>query len=110
MNPDPTAITGTLTITSGSSAGTISALGTEGCTTTYSVSGNVATAAPAGQTCTVTNNAGGQGVRTNQSHTLTLSSDGASIAEAGTATIVRTDAMGKMTMCTSSSQGTFTKP
>jgi len=105
-----TDITGTLVITLGSGDGAI--VGTDSvnaCVTHYSVSGKVASAA-AGQTCMFMNARGGQSTSTGQTHTLTLSSDGKTISEAGMAMVMAAGPGGANVLnCTSSSAGTFTK-
>jgi hypothetical protein len=108
--PSDAAFTGTLTITAGADANSI--VGTEsvhGCSTTYLVSGSVATAAAA-QKCTFTNPKGGQSTSTNTSHTLTLSADGKTLSEASTGNVVVGEADGGAGVtCTVTSSGAFTK-
>jgi hypothetical protein len=110
QSPTDTAFTGTLGIALGSATGSI--VGTDsvnGCVADYTASGSVATAR-SGQTCTFTNARGGQSTLTNDTHTLTLSADGKTIAEASTGgVVIESPDGGKTTTCTSSSSGTFTK-
>lgn len=99
------AITGNLVIAAGTMAGTIAATQPDGCATTYSVSGNVASAA-AGQTCNTTTEAGVAEVTTVVSHTLTLSADGSTLTSVGNEILDKT---ATMTMCTTMGMGTYTK-
>jgi hypothetical protein len=99
------AITGDLVITEGTTAGTIVGTQPDGCVTTYSVSGNVASAA-AGQSCNTTTEAGVAETSTVVSHTLTLSADGSTLTSVGDETLDKT---ATMTMCTTVGMGTYTK-
>jgi hypothetical protein len=99
------AITGNLVITAGTMAGTLIGTQPDGCVTTYSVSGNVASAA-AGQMCNTTTEAGVAEVTTVVSHTLTLSADGSTLTSVGDDTLDKT---ATMTMCTTMGMGTYTK-
>lgn len=96
---------GNLVIAAGSSSDTIVGTPPNGCMTTYTVSGNVASAM-AGDTCSLTTEAGIAETITTHSHTLTLSADGQSLTTAENATIDKT---ATMTMCTAVASGTFTK-
>lgn len=104
-NPTTTNITGNLVITLGSSATGIVGTQPDGCATNYTVSGNVATAA-AGQSCNVTATGGVAETVTVQTHTLTLSTDGNTLASSSTDTIVKT---ATNTTCTGTASGTYTK-
>jgi hypothetical protein len=104
-------ITGTLTIALGATGDTF--VGTESvhnCTTSYTVSGNVATAA-AGQSCSYANPKGLPTTSTASSHTLTLGADGKTLtlSTSGSLVIGGPDG-GASTTCTTTAQGTFTKP
>jgi hypothetical protein len=99
------AITGNLVITAGTTAATITATQPDGCATTYSVSGNVASAS-AGQTCNTTTEGGVAELTTVVSHTLTLSADGSTLTSVGNETLDKT---ATMTMCTTMGMGTYTK-
>jgi hypothetical protein len=99
------ALSGNLVITLGSTAGTIVGTQPDGCVTTYSVNGNVATAAP-GQTCDVTFDGGLAEMVTVVSHTLSLSPDGNSL---GSMASDKIDKTATMTMCTGTGSNTYTK-
>jgi hypothetical protein len=99
---------GNLVIALGTAASSIVATQPGGCTTTYTVSGNVASAA-AGQSCSVTTEAGIQSVATIITHTLTVSADGSTLAEASSASDVETFADGGVENCTLTTSGSFAK-
>jgi hypothetical protein len=99
-------ITGNLVITLGSMPDSVTATQPDGCMTTFSVAGNVATASPTGQMCNVTTEAGVAETITVSSRTFTLSADGTSMMVMGTETIDKT---ATMTMCTATASGTYTK-
>jgi hypothetical protein len=102
-------ITGTLSIALGTTSDAVVGTASDtGCTETYSVAGNVASAA-AGQTCTLVTDAGSQTVLTAVKHTLTVSSDGTTLAGAASDTVAITGADGGTESCTASSTGSFTK-
>jgi hypothetical protein len=73
--------------------------------TSYSITGNVATAT-AGQSCNITTEAGIAETITVTSRTLTLSADGRTLTSQGSDTIDKT-ATG--VVCTGMSSGTFAK-
>jgi hypothetical protein len=98
-------IAGQVVITLGSGSNTIVVAQPDGCMTTYSVTGDVATATP-GQSCNVTTEAGIAETITVTSHTLTLAANGQTLTSQGSDTIDRT-ATG--VMCTGMSSATFTK-
>jgi hypothetical protein len=97
---------GNLVIALGTAANSIVGTQPNGCMTNYSVAANVATEV-AGQSCTV-NITGGTQVTTPTSHTLTLSSDQKSLAQASAGTRVDT-VNGVATTCTYTTTGTYTK-
>lgn len=103
--PTTTAFGGNLVITMGATSDTIVGTQPDGCVTTYTVSGDTATAAP-GQVCMVTLDGGAKETVTETSHTLTLSADGTTITSMSTSTI---DKLASGTMCTATASGTFTK-
>ncbi len=98
-------ITGNLVIALGSTAGAVTGTQPDGCVTNYAVSGNVATAA-AGQSCSVTTEAGIAETDTVIAHTLTLSGDGTILTSMSSETIDKT---ATMTMCSAMGSGTYTK-
>jgi hypothetical protein len=100
-----TMITGDLVIALGSASNTIAGTQPDGCVTTYTVSGNVASAT-AGEMCSVTTEGGVAETITTQSHTLTLSADGTTITSTSSDTIDKT---ATMTMCSATASGTLTK-
>jgi hypothetical protein len=99
------AISGDLLITPGTTVGTIVGMQPDDCLTTYSVSGNVASAA-IGQVCNTTTEAGVAETTTVVTHTLTLSADGSTLTSVGDGTLDKT---ATMTMCTTMGMGTYTK-
>jgi hypothetical protein len=103
------AITGDLLIALGGGSDSIVATQPDGCTLTYVVSGSVASAA-AGQPCNSTIEGGTGSITTTVTHTLTLSSDGSSLAEASSDTVAFSLGDGGSLDCTATSTGTFTRP
>jgi hypothetical protein len=103
--PTTSMLTGDLTITAGSNPASIVATAPDGCATSYTVVGMVATATP-GESCNVTGEAGVAETVSVVMHTLTLSADGTTITSVGSSDIDKT---ATMTMCTATSMGTFTK-
>jgi hypothetical protein len=98
-------ITGDVVIALGSGSNTIVLTQPDGCMTTYSISGDVATATP-GQSCSITTEAGIAETITVTSHTLTLAANGQTLASQGGDTIDKTAAG---VTCTGMSSATFTK-
>jgi hypothetical protein len=96
---------GNLVIALGSSSDTIVVTQPDGCMTTFTVSGNTATAM-AGQSCTTTTDAGVTTDATVTTHTLTLSADGSTIMSQSTDAVDKT---ATSTMCTRMSSATLTK-
>jgi hypothetical protein len=95
------ALTGDLVIVEGVNDDALVATQPDGCQTDYTVSGLVATATP-GDTCTLPNTGY---IQTNNTHTLTLTSAGAStLTEASTGTLNQNGPI-----CTETGSGTFTK-
>jgi hypothetical protein len=103
--PTTSMIKGDLVITLGATDGTIIGTTADGCMTTFTVSGNVATASP-GQTCNTTTDAGVAETITVNSRTLTLSADGNSVDVMGNESVDKT-ASG--VTCTRTGSGTYTK-
>jgi hypothetical protein len=101
------AITGTSVIVLGATSGTLVETLPTGCVLNYTVSGNVASAAP-GEPCSVTV-AGVASVVTTITHTLTLSPSGTTLVEASTDDDAVTLADGGTEACQDQSSGTFTK-
>jgi hypothetical protein len=104
-NPQMGMLSGNLVITIGTAAGTIVGTQPNGCMTTYSVTGNVASLT-ATDVCTSTGPAGGTETLTNTMHTFTLASDGKTFAEASAGMLSVGDAGAP---CPYSTMGTFTK-
>ncbi len=98
-------IMGDIVVALGSASNAVVVTQPDGCMTTYSVSGNVATAT-AGQSCNITTEAGIAETITVTSHTLTLSADGKTLMSQGSDTIDKTTTG---VTCTGMSSGTFTK-
>jgi hypothetical protein len=103
--PTTNTIAGNLVITLGTASDTIVGTTPDGCATTYTVSGDTATAS-AGESCTVTLDGGAQETITVTSHTLTLGAGGTTISSTSSSTI---DKLATGTICTAMSSGTFTK-
>jgi len=103
--PTTSMLTGNLTIAAGSNPASILATAPDGCATSYTVVGMLATATP-DEMCSVTTEGGIAETVTVVMHTLTLSADGMTITSTGSSDIDKT---ATMTMCTSTSTGTFTK-
>jgi hypothetical protein len=104
-NPNQVAITGNLVIALGSASNTITGTTPDGCQTSYTVSGAVASATP-NQTCNITTEAGVAEVLTVSSRTFNLSADGQTITAQGNGTLDKT---ATSTTCTITSSGTYTK-
>jgi hypothetical protein len=103
--PTTTTIKGDLLITLGTTAGTVVGNTADGCMTTFTVSGNVATATP-GQTCNTTTDGGVAETITVNSRTLTLSADGSSVDVMGNESV---DMTASGVTCTRTGSGTYTK-
>ena len=84
-------LTGSLVITDGPTSNTISATYPDGCQLTFTVSGNVATVAPGSMICQGALDMGT--VTTSEqsiNHSLTLATDGNSLADTGNESVVET--------------------
>jgi hypothetical protein len=99
------AVTSTLTLVQGPASNTIALTTSSGCTITFAVTGNTATAA-SGQTCTSADDAGETSVEAVDSYMLIA--NGGTLTSTLTGTITNTKA-GKTEMCSVSAEAEYTK-